>query len=279
MIIDFHTHVFPHKIADAAMTKLQHQCGVPYYAPATAESLVKTMDACGVDKSVVLNIVTKETQHEDVLSFAKEIDSERLISFGSVMPGSEYALEYVWKISDEGLKGMKLHPPLQRIDVDDKRLFPVYDLARALNLVVIFHAGWDATYRDEMRASVEMTINVVNNFPGLKLVAAHMGGLRIARDVFDRLAGKYELYFDTAYAADPWLDKGMFRDIIRRHGAEHILLGSDYPWHLPSMEIDLIKSLDIGEEEKKIILGVNAARLLGLLAQNRRSPVYPLSAY
>ena len=62
MIIDFHTHVFPHKIADAAMTKLQHQCGVPYYAPATAESLVKTMDACGVDKSVVLNIVTKETQ-------------------------------------------------------------------------------------------------------------------------------------------------------------------------------------------------------------------------
>ena len=264
MIIDFHTHVFPHKIADAAMTKLQHQCGVPYYAPATAESLVKTMDACGVDKSVVLNIVTKETQHEHVLSFAKEIDSERLISFGSVMPGSEYALEYVWKISDEGLKGIKLHPPLQRADVDDKRLFPVYDLARALNLVVIFHAGWDATYRDEMRASVEMTINVVNNFPGLKLVAAHMGGLRIARDVFDRLAGKYELYFDTAYAADPWLDKGMFRDIIRRHGAEHILLGSDYPWHLPSMEIDLIKSLDIGEEEKKMILGENAARLLGL---------------
>ena len=30
------------------------------------------------------------------------------------------------------------------------------------------------------------------------------------------------------------------------------------------MEIDLIKSLDIGEEEKKMILGENAARLLGL---------------
>ena len=142
MIIDFHTHVFPYKMADAAMTKLQQQCEVPYYAPATVGSLIRTMDECGVDKSVVLNIVTKETQHEHVLSFAKEIDSERLISFGSVMPGSEYALEYVWKISDEGLKGIKLHPPLQRADVDDKRLFPVYDLARALNLVVVFHAGW-----------------------------------------------------------------------------------------------------------------------------------------
>ena len=82
MIIDFHTHVFPYKMADAAMTKLQQQCEVPYYAPATVGSLIRTMDECGVDKSVVLNIVTKETQHEHVLSFAKEIDSERLISFG-----------------------------------------------------------------------------------------------------------------------------------------------------------------------------------------------------
>ena len=134
---------------------------------------------------------------------------------------------------------------------------------RALNLVVV-HAGWDAIYRDEMHASVEMTLNVVKNFPGLKLVAAHMGGLRLARDVFDRLAGKHDLYFDTTYTADPWLDKGMFRDIIRRHGAERVLFGSDYPWHLPSAEIGLIKSLDIGEEEKKMILGENAARLLGL---------------
>lgn len=246
------------------MERLQRQGSVTACAPAALKSLVGAMDECGVDKSVVLHVVTKETQHKDVLSYAKEIDSERLISFGSVMPGSEYALEYVWKISDEGLKGIKLHPPLQRIDADDKRLFPVYDLARALNLVVLFHAGWDVTYRDEMRGSVDMTINILKNFPGLKLVAAHMGGLRLARDVLERLAGKHELYLDTAYAADPWLDKGLFRDIIRRHGAERILFGSDYPWHIPSMEIELIKSLDISEEEKSMILGGNAARLLGL---------------
>ena len=44
MIIDFHTHVFPYKMADAAMTKLQQQCEVPYYAPATVGSLIRTMD-------------------------------------------------------------------------------------------------------------------------------------------------------------------------------------------------------------------------------------------
>ena len=58
------------------------------------------------------------------------------------MPGSETALEYIWKISDEELKGIKLHPPLQRVDADIESAMPMYDLIRALNLVVVFHAGW-----------------------------------------------------------------------------------------------------------------------------------------
>lgn len=264
MIIDFHTHVFPNKIASAAMDQLAKQCRTPYFAPATVESLLHTMDKDGIDRSVVLNVATKENQHENVLRFASEINSERIISFGSVVPDSVYALEYVWKISDEGLKGMKLHPALQRVNADDEKIFPVYDLARALNLIVVFHAGWDPTYRDEMQASPEMIVRVVKNFPGLRVVAAHMGGLAMARDVLDNIAGKADLYFDTAYTADPWIDRDMMRGIIRRHGAEKILFGSDFPWHDPIREIELIRSLDIAEEEKALILGENAKRLLAL---------------
>lgn len=264
MIIDFHTHVFPDKIARAAMEQLAKQCRQSYFAPATVESLLHTMDEEGIDKSVVLNIATKEEQHENVLRFAKKIDSERLVSFGSVVPDSVYALEYVWKISDEGLKGLKFHPALQRINADDERIFPVYDLARALNLIVVFHAGWDPTYRDEMQASPEMILRVLRNFPGLRIVAAHMGGLKMARDVLDNVAGKADLYFDTAYTDEPWIDRDMMRDIIRRHGAERVLFGSDFPWHDPIREIKLIKSLDISEEEKRLILGENARRLLAL---------------
>ena len=264
MIIDFHTHIFPDKIAHAAMEQLSEQCSTPYSAPASKDSLLRVMDKDGIDKSVVLNIATKESQHENVLRYAKETDSERLIAFGSVVPDSVYALEYVWKISDEGLKGIKLHPALQRVDADDEKIFPVYDLARALNLIVVFHAGWDPTYYNEMQASPEMIIRVVRNFPGLRVVAAHMGGLRMARDVLDNIAGKEELYFDTAYTAAPWIDRGMMRDIIRRHGAHRVLFGSDFPWHDPKLEIDLINSLDISEEEKFLILGENARRLLEL---------------
>jgi len=69
---------------------------------------------------------------------------------------------------------------------------------------------------------------------------------------------------DTAYCVEPWLDMGMMKEIIKKHGADRILFGSDYPWHLPSQEISLIRSLDISEEEKEMILGGNAARLLGI---------------
>lgn len=263
MIIDFHTHVFPDNFADHAMKTLAENANVAYAAPATVSGLTRVMDECGVDRSVALHVVTKENQHENILRFAKEIDSERIISFGSVLPSSVYALEYVWKISDEGLKGMKLHPALQRIRPDDIKFFPIYDLARALNLIVTFHVGFDPSYPDELLAPPVSVVNIVKNFPGLKIVAAHMGGLKMARDVFDSVAGKADIYMDTAYCADPWLDKGLLKEIIRKHGAERILFGSDYPWHLPSQEINMIRALDISEEEKSMILGGNAVRLLG----------------
>lgn len=264
MIIDFHTHIFPDKFADCAMKTLVENSGVSYAAPATLSGLGSAMDECGIDKAVVLNVVTKETQHESVLRFAKETDSNRMISFGSVMPDSVYALEYVWKISDEELKGIKLHPALQRVYADDEKYFPIYDLIRALNLILVFLVGYDPSYPNEVQASPLSMVKIAQNFPGLKIVAAHLGGLRMARDVLDNLAGKADIYMDTAYSADPWLDRDIFKEIIRRHGAERILFGSDYPWHMPSKELELIRSLDISPEEKEMILGLNASRLLGL---------------
>ena len=264
MIIDFHTHVFPDELAGYAMEKLSRNCGVKYSGTATPEGLMDTMKKCGVDKSVVLHIATKESQHEDILRFAKEIDSDSLISFGSVKPDSQSALEYIWKISDEGLKGIKFHPHLQRMYPDEKKYFPLYDLARALNLVVTFHTGWDPSYPHELQAPPSAIARIAKNFPGLRIVAAHLGGLKLAHDVFMNVAGAANIYMDTAYCADKWLDKRMFEDIIRKHGADKILFGSDYPWHLPSQELGLIRSLDISDEERDMILGGNAVRLLGL---------------
>ena len=268
MIIDFHTHVFPDKFAHHAMKVLEDNIDEPNMycrALATASALVETMDGCGVDKSVVCHVATKEKQHEDLLKFAKAINGDRLISFGSIMPDAPSALEYIWKISVEGLLGVKLHPALQRCRPDDEKYFPLYDLMRALNLVVVFHAGWDPSYPDELMASPASLLAVARNFPGLRIVAAHMGGMKHAQDVLDQVAGcKEEIYFDTAYSAEGAIDPQLFAAIVSKHGPDRILLGSDFPWHLPSQEMAMVRALDLPEGDKDLILGGNAARLLGL---------------
>lgn len=264
MIIDFHTHIFPENFAEHVVGVLSQNSNVGYAAPATLQGLLSTMDECGVDRSIVLNIVTKESQHENVLRFAKDIDSERIISFGSVLPSSVYALEYIWKISDEELKGINFHPPLQRFHPDEEQYFPIYDLARALNLILTFHVGFDPSYRNEFNAAPESLIKIAKNFPGLRIVAAHLGGLKMGKEVLEVLAGQTDIFLDTAYCSDSWLDSGLFKEIVKKHGADKILFGSNYPRYLPSKEISLIRSLDISDEEKDLILGSNAVRLLGL---------------
>lgn len=260
MIIDTHTHIFPDTLAKHAMNVLQKAKVVSECFP-TKDELLKTMERNGVDKSVVLHIATKEKQHEDVLKFACDVNCGKFISFGSVMPDSASALEYLWKISDAGLRGIKFHPPLQRFKPEEKQFFPLYDLARTLGLIVVFHAGWDPTYPETLDCPPNSIIEIERNFPGLKIVAAHMGGLKMAQEVLNTLAG-HNVYLDTAWCAEPWMDIRTMESIIARHGADKILFGSDYPWHDPKREIELIDNLSLPFSAKELILGENAKRLL-----------------
>lgn len=253
MIIDFHTHFCPDKAFESVSGRL-----------AASEALRAVMDAAGVDKSVVLQTVRDETQHEDALLRAKELDSRRMISFGSVMPASVNALEYVWKISDEGLKGIGLYPDLQKFDLGDAKYLPVFDLARACFFIVTINMSPAARHTGGVGASPRDLAKIMTDFPGLKVVVSCLGDLQTARETLEILPGKDGIFIDTAFCADVQPDKGFFREIIREYGAERVLFGSGYPWSAPSLELQTIRSLDITEKERALVLGGNATRLLGL---------------
>jgi len=53
---------------------------------------------------------------------------------------------------------------------------------------------------------------------------------------------------------------------IKIQGADHILFGSSYPLRSEWLYkgVDYVRSLKIGEEEKSLILGENAARLFNI---------------
>lgn len=263
MIIDFHTHLFPARLAGYAMRKLSCSERMLYDCLPVQDELLSIMDKAGIDKSVVLNITTREYQHKNILKFAEEINSDTLIAFGSVLPSSDQAVDFVGKIAAAGLKGLKFHPAIQRFRPEDKRIFPVYDIARSLGLIVLFHAGYEPVYSQELLCPPQSIIEVERNFPGLKIVAAHMGGLKLSQEVLETLAG-HDVYFDTAWTDEPWIDKPMMEKLIIKHGADKVLFGSDFPWNNPVRELTLVSSLSIPNEDRDLIMGGNAQRLLGL---------------
>ena len=97
----------------------------------------------------------------------------------------------------------------------------------------------------------------------MKMSLAHMGEIKEPGETEEYLIGT-DILLDTALCARGNIPEEQLTRMIRRHGAEKVLLGSDFPWHRSEEEIALIRSLPLTEEEKAMILGGNAQRLLGL---------------
>jgi predicted TIM-barrel fold metal-dependent hydrolase len=65
-------------------------------------------------------------------------------------------------------------------------------------------------------------------------------------------------------SATPYPDK--IREAVERIGAERVVFGSDGPVSSPVLEREKVMIADLSPEETDLVLGGNAARLLGLAA-------------
>lgn len=263
MIIDFHTHCFPEKIAQRAISGLEFSSGgVNPNTNGTLDGLLSKMDSDGVDISVVLHIATNERQQHSVNDFAASVQCDRIISFGSVYPDAPDALDELERIKALGLKGVKFHPEFQNFYVDDEKMKPIYKRISDLGLITLFHAGMDVGYRAPYHCTAKRLEKALSWF-STPVVAAHLGGLDESTDVIKHLCGKENLYLDTAYSYGI-VAKPVLYDIIEAHGIDNILFGSDCPWHRPEWEKRMINSLEIAEDEKNKIYYKNAKKLLKL---------------
>lgn len=262
MIIDFHTHAFSEKIVEKAMGNLSATSGMTPCTDGTVKGLMEQMNKSGVDKSVLLPIATKPTQQKIVNSWAKEVMSDRIYSFGSVHPDAEDALEELDKIKEAGLYGLKLHPDYQQVMADDEKLFPIYKKCSDIGLMVLFHAGYDPLSPDKVHGSPEAFARIHKMFPDLTMVLAHLGGMYRWEQVERFIAGQEgNIYLDTGVIAGE-IGTDMLMRIIKKHGADRILFASDCPWDNPLNEINMIKNLDISGEDKEKIFSKNAMKLL-----------------
>jgi len=269
MIIDFHTHIFPDRLADRAIGTLSASVGhMPPTADGTTGGLLHQMEAEGVDLSVVLNIATNQKQMHNVNDFAISLQSDYTVGFGSIWPWEPVAaIEELYRLREAGVKGVKLHPEYQDFYVDDDRMTAIYETIDELGLIVVFHAGLDNGYPPpamgelSAKAAPERFARILSGFAS-PVALAHMGGYLLWLEVENYLVGK-NVYFDTSFCFTR-IPMPLFARMVTAHGADKILYGSDSPWSSPRQERQMIEALDINDTEKAAILGGNAARLLQL---------------
>ena len=265
--IDFHTHAFNEKIAAKAIGRLAEVSGMTPLTDGSLGGLVKRLDEYGIDRALVLSIATKPSQEDAINSWVIEKSAEyadRLSFVGSVHPDSENPEKQLVALKNAGIRGIKLHPDYQGFMIDDKKMFRIYELCQKLELFIVFHAGFDPLSPDKFHCVPRASARVAEYFPYLTMVLAHLGGMRCWDDVERYITGKYpRVYLDTAIISTE-IDPMQYYRIIRKHGADKILLGSDMPWEAPTAEIDAINSLELTENEREMIFYKNAGKLLGL---------------
>ncbi len=263
MLIDFHTHCFPDKIAERAVEKLSFLSGgLEHHTDGTASGLKNSMSKADVDISVVLNIATNEHQQKSVNDFAKTLDNDsRIVAFGSVFPFAKDAFEQLEYIKELGLKGVKLHPDYQGFFVDDEKMKPIYKKISELGLITVFHAGKDYGFAPPYGATPERMARALGWFES-PVVAAHWGGINCNEGVIEHLCSR-DIYFDTSFGYC-MMPRYYAQKIIEKHGTDKILFGTDTPWHTVEMELKLLNNLGLDESDMQKIKSENAKKLLGI---------------
>lgn len=280
MIIDFHTHTFPEELAERAIGSLAENAGISNCLNGTTEDLRRSMKSAGIDYSVLLPVVTKPEQQAAINQIAMELNHRShetgLLSFGGIHPDNEDYRQILQRLARNGVKGIKLHPVFHRTYLDDIRYLRIISCACEQDLIVLVHAGYDISHPDWEYSTVPHIVSMLDTVKPQKLVLAHMGGWNCWAETEEHLAGR-DVWLDTSFSLLPplsapaateaagkkyRLSRESFLRMMKKHGTDRILFGSDSPWGGQAETIAALKSTGLADDELSAILGNNATRLL-----------------
>ena len=266
-IIDIHTHIYPDKISVKATKALADFYRFIVNSKGTIEDLENQCVKNGVTGFLLLSVATNAHQVKSVNDYAAECVSRsrsngfEAYGFASMHQDFENMESEIERAVSIGLKGVKLHPDIQGVDVIDKRLYPLYEASSSLGIPVYFHSG---DYRPEYRFSEPKKISkVLSDFPTLRVSAAHLGGYKAWDEAIEYLAGNDRVWFDTSSSL--WSMSTENADgIISKIGKDRLMFGSDYPGETIEDEFKRFMCLSMTEREREKVLYENARVFLGV---------------
>jgi uncharacterized protein len=272
--IDTHVHVEPDSTGNAAeeaARKYFGNTGVSYGRKELAEYYRSRKIGCVVFSVDERLTGRPQVSNDDVAAFAAD-NSDIMMAFASVDPmrGAEAVQEARRLIAGGGIRGFKLHPPLQQFHANDKAAYPFYEVVAAAKLPVIFHTGHSGIGTGmpggggvRLKYGNPMDIDdVAVDFPDMPIIMAHPS-FPWQDEAISVCLHKPQVYIDLS----GWSPK-YFSPILIQYAntllKKKMLFGSDYPLITPDRWMTDFAGIAIRDEVRPLILKENAARLFSL---------------
>lgn len=274
-VIDFHTHNFPDVLAPRAIESMARKLRgslVPF-GDGTVATQLRDMAAAGVDKAVVCPVATKPAQFQAILDRAKAVrDGEfgeeaanRLVQLCSVHPADPDFEGHIGQVAAAGFKGVKVHPYYQGFSLGDPNVVPYFRAVRDAGLFVTAHCGIDLGFVEApMVCGPAQIATLLKAVPGLKFVAAHLGGCGgNPPHATDALLEFENCFLDTA-VVNVCDEDAECRRVMSEWPAERLLFATDYFWRDERFVAGWVRQFRPDPAEQELVFSENAHRLLGL---------------
>ena len=272
--IDTHVHIEPEptgNAAEEAARKYFGNAGVSYGRKELADYYRSRKIGCVVFSVDERLTGRPQVSNDEVVAFAAD-NSDIVMAFASVDPmrGPEAVKEARRLIAKGGIRGFKLHPPLQQFHANDKAAYPFYEVLAAAKLPVIFHTGHSGIGTGmpggggvRLKYGNPMDIDdVAVDFPDMPIIMAHPS-FPWQDEAISVCLHKPQVYIDLS----GWSPK-YFSPILIQYAntllKKKMLFGSDYPLITPDRWMTDFAAIAIRDEVRPLILKENAARLFSL---------------
>ncbi len=269
-VFDIHTHTYPEKISEKAVVSLNAFYNFVCEGKGTYADLECQAKDNHVHGYLLFSVATNAHQvpkvNDSIAALAEHSRSQGYLTVGFAGMHQDFE-DFEGEVNRAigmGLAGIKIHPDIQGVDIDDPRLFKLYEIMEG-RIPLYLHMGDD---RPQYRFSEPKKLaHVLRCFPRLEAVAAHLGGYKAADEAIEFLAGNDRVWYDTSSAL--WyLTPERAGEIIRALNPEKVMFGTDYPVKNPAGELERFFAIPgLTEKEQEDILWNNAVRFLHLEEQ------------
>jgi len=243
-----------------------------------------------VDMGAKITRIINEELKESTDKFA-----DRFSPLGTVpLQDTDAAIaELRYCVEELGFKGLEIGTHVDGEEISIPRLDPFWAEVERLGAVIVIHTDGH-THKDRLQdhnfvniighafeatlATSHLIFNgVMERHPNLKVVVVHGGGYlpayagridhawRAREDVREGVPNPPTSYLKKFFFDTMVFEPDQLKYLIDKYGADHVLLGTDYPYDMGEDDpLELIGRVPgLSQDQVDLISGGNAARLLG----------------